>query len=752
MYVRLGFSVAVHMRPDVLLVDEVIAVGDEDFQRKCFDHLYALRKSGRTIVIVSHATSLLASLCDEVAWLDHGTLMGKGPASDVIDSYLGSVNAIEGSAPTPARITPDDDAHRSGSGQVRLSSVEILGADGSPAAACVSGDPLRLRLAFYAHEHVEDPVFAVAIRHESGAVVSVVSTRATADQVPPVQGTGRIDYVQDPCRLNPGNYQVDVSVLDRSGTHAFDAWTDALDLVIRQGRGIARGGLVSLPDGFDTSATVADPDDHSLRPHDVPQVTEDVPEDVPAVPAIVRPPSRVAASAALAARSISPPHQRTEKETTTLTGSTARTVRDLLIENAAALNVIRLGLALLVLVSHTYPVGGFGTDPAWPTLQPSTTLGGFAVGAFFALSGLLVTMSGLRRTPYEFIRSRFLRVVPAYVAVVVLGAFALSPVIWWLDNGTLAGFLNLSGTGPVAYVVRNLGFPVGLQYTVNDVFATTTPYGELTGASAINGSLWTLPFELRCYVVALFVVMIGRALGTAKVAMGALGFVSLVLFVGHFDPEMGAAVTPAWMVAPLPELLFVFLCGAVLGSVAHRLPAAPMLVAGALAVYVATSVAGGLWFRTFGLGSLALLLPVLAVYIPRRGLGFFRNDLSYGTYVWAFPVQQTFAYFELNSSKALYMALSTVATLGLAALSWFYVERPALRLRHRAAAVPQRDKDLQQPEIATTFAPSDTRPGDQPEGIGPDHGSNGHDGSVLTPAARGDDVASRAEPRADRVH
>ncbi len=74
MYVRLGFSVAVHMRPDVLLVDEVIAVGDEDFQRKCFDHLYKLRRSGRTIVIVSHSTSLLASLCDEVAWLDHGKL------------------------------------------------------------------------------------------------------------------------------------------------------------------------------------------------------------------------------------------------------------------------------------------------------------------------------------------------------------------------------------------------------------------------------------------------------------------------------------------------------------------------------------------------------------------------------------------------------------------------------------------------------------------------------------------------------
>lgn len=258
MYVRLGFSVAVHMRPDVLLVDEVIAVGDEDFQRKCFDHLYRLRKSGRTIVIVSHATTLLASLCDEVAWLDHGALVGRGTASDVVDEYLASVNAVEGAGPTSVRDSALDAVHRSGTGQVRLSSVEILGADGRPTAACITGEHLRIRLAYQAQERVEDPVFAVAIRHESGAVVSVVTTRITGDAMPWVLGNGRVDYVQDPCRLNPGTYQIDVSVLDRSGTHAFDAWTDAVDLVVRQGHGIARGGLVSLPDGFEIAARLAD--------------------------------------------------------------------------------------------------------------------------------------------------------------------------------------------------------------------------------------------------------------------------------------------------------------------------------------------------------------------------------------------------------------------------------------------------------------------------------------------------------------
>jgi lipopolysaccharide transport system ATP-binding protein len=257
MYVRLGFSVAVHMKPDVLLVDEVIAVGDEDFQRKCFDHLYRLRKAGRTIVIVSHATTLIASLCDEVTWLDHGSMRGIGRAQGVVDDYLTSVNSGEGA---PRRKDgPEYAAHRSGSGEVRISSVEVLGADGAPVAACVSGSPLRIRLAYHATQRIEDPVFALAIRHESGPVVSVVTTRITGDDLPAVDGSGRIDYVQSPCRLNPGTYQIDVSVLESSGTHALDAWTSAADLVVRQGKGLHRGGLVSLPDGFEVAVTHVEP-------------------------------------------------------------------------------------------------------------------------------------------------------------------------------------------------------------------------------------------------------------------------------------------------------------------------------------------------------------------------------------------------------------------------------------------------------------------------------------------------------------
>jgi peptidoglycan/LPS O-acetylase OafA/YrhL len=361
------------------------------------------------------------------------------------------------------------------------------------------------------------------------------------------------------------------------------------------------------------------------------------------------------------------------------------TVRQLLLENSAALNLIRLVLALLVLVSHTYPLGGFGADPAWPTLRPSTSLGGFAVGAFFALSGLLVTMSGLRRSPYEFIRSRFLRIVPAYLVVVVVAAALLGPAVWLSDHGTLHGYFNFGVTGPAMYVARNLLFPVGLQYAINDVFATSTPYGLLTGTSAVNGSLWTLPMELRCYLVALAVVVVGRGLGSTRVATAALGFVAGILFVTHFSATAGQAITPAFLVPPLPELLFVFLCGAVLGTVATRLHATPLLFAAAVFVFLLASIGGGLYFRTVGLGCLAIILPGIAALLPAKHVGFFRNDLSYGTYVWAFPVQQTLAYAGLATSKIFFILTAGLATLILAALSWFFVEQPALRLRHRSS-------------------------------------------------------------------
>ena len=89
MNMRLAFSVAIHVDPDILIVDEVLAVGDQNFQAKCFDKISELKRAGKTLLFVSHASTSVRQLCERALWLDHGEVMMDGPAGEVIDAYVG---------------------------------------------------------------------------------------------------------------------------------------------------------------------------------------------------------------------------------------------------------------------------------------------------------------------------------------------------------------------------------------------------------------------------------------------------------------------------------------------------------------------------------------------------------------------------------------------------------------------------------------------------------------------------------------
>jgi ABC-type polysaccharide/polyol phosphate transport system ATPase subunit len=95
MYVRLGFAIAIHVNPDVLVVDEVLAVGDAEFQAKCFAKFVDLKQQGKTVILVSHSMETVRQMCDEAAWLSHGTLMAAGPAGPTIAAYLESIGGAE---------------------------------------------------------------------------------------------------------------------------------------------------------------------------------------------------------------------------------------------------------------------------------------------------------------------------------------------------------------------------------------------------------------------------------------------------------------------------------------------------------------------------------------------------------------------------------------------------------------------------------------------------------------------------------
>jgi ABC-2 type transport system ATP-binding protein/lipopolysaccharide transport system ATP-binding protein len=252
MYVRLGFSVAVHMDPDVLLVDEVLAVGDEEFQRKCFDYLYTLRKAGKTIVVVSHGLGQLESLCDEITWLDHGTVHGKGPSSQVIAAYLDQVNSAEAARNLEARAERPEElgADRAGSGQIRVRSIALTTPSGEPLQHAETGTTCTLKLDLQAYEPILGPNVRLAIQHEGGSLVSMVNNHRFGVDLGTVEGpfTVETDIVENP--LLPARYRIHVDVFDHTGARLLDSWSEALDIAVRSPRGEIGQGFIDLKADF----------------------------------------------------------------------------------------------------------------------------------------------------------------------------------------------------------------------------------------------------------------------------------------------------------------------------------------------------------------------------------------------------------------------------------------------------------------------------------------------------------------------
>lgn len=255
MYVRLGFAVAVHMQPEVLIVDEVLAVGDEEFQRKCLDHLSNLRKSGCTIILVSHSLGQVESLCDEVTWLENGVVQQVGEPSEVVAGYLKAVNVKEAAAANPlVTATRKPDGHRPGDGRIRVTSAELRGADDAPANHAETGRTTRIRLTLETHEHVLGPNVRIALQSESGPLVAMVSNHRSKIDFGGVQiGTWFVDIALIDTPLLPGRYRVHIDVFDHTGSQLIDTWNDAVEFAVRSKGGEIGQGFVELPADFQLS-------------------------------------------------------------------------------------------------------------------------------------------------------------------------------------------------------------------------------------------------------------------------------------------------------------------------------------------------------------------------------------------------------------------------------------------------------------------------------------------------------------------
>ncbi|WP_395726230.1 ABC transporter ATP-binding protein [Nakamurella sp.] len=237
MYVRLGFSVAIHVDPDILLVDEILAVGDMQFQEKCKEKFAEFKEQGRTIIVVSHALGDMRSFCDQIAWLDHGRVVEVGPAAATIDKYIEDGHLARPVATGGARH---------GSGEIIVERIEMLDADGQDARHFRTGDELTLRLYYKATQPVRRPVFSASITNTDG-VLAWTHHASDARFVPDeLSGSGSVDVHIPAMPLQPGSFDLHSSVVDESLSHSYDQYMRAIRFDVAVGVPRESGGLVSM--------------------------------------------------------------------------------------------------------------------------------------------------------------------------------------------------------------------------------------------------------------------------------------------------------------------------------------------------------------------------------------------------------------------------------------------------------------------------------------------------------------------------
>jgi ABC-type polysaccharide/polyol phosphate transport system ATPase subunit len=219
MYVRLGFSVAVEVDPDVLLVDEVLAVGDEAFKKKCLGKMAEFQRAGKTIVVVSHDLDTVKKICTRVMLLGEGRVLELGEAEAVVEEYkrLG--------------LQQQDDVYRRewGTRAAEIVDVQIVDAAGAPAERFRSGRTMRVRIRFDAHEPIADPVFGFSVADFQGKLCYGSNTAIAGIDVGPIDGPGAIELTLEPLNLMRGKFFLSLALHSRDHQthyHRLDhAWT-----------------------------------------------------------------------------------------------------------------------------------------------------------------------------------------------------------------------------------------------------------------------------------------------------------------------------------------------------------------------------------------------------------------------------------------------------------------------------------------------------------------------------------------------
>lgn len=255
MHMRLAFSTAIHTSPEILLIDEVLSVGDTAFQRKCLDRIAQFKADGCSILLVSHSLAVVQTMCDEAVWLNAGQLMAYDSARDVVKQYLAHVSggrevvvtrprrlktgptavpALEGLSPHPDAAAAARALHdtRDEPVDLELGRVWLLDDEGHPVSELQTGQPLRIAIEFEAAEALVAPLFQVRVVREDGVICCDLSTKHSELSRAAVTGRGSVTLALDRLDLNSGRYRFDVWAYADDWAYPHDHRASACSLLV----------------------------------------------------------------------------------------------------------------------------------------------------------------------------------------------------------------------------------------------------------------------------------------------------------------------------------------------------------------------------------------------------------------------------------------------------------------------------------------------------------------------------------------
>ncbi len=252
LYARLGFAVAIFSRPDIVLVDEVLAVGDAAFRRRALEALRRLIAEGKTVLFISHDMWNVRRLCSEILWMEEGRVRAYGPAGEIAERYMNEIN-IEALANQSVNLQ----SHRGGTGEIRYKSIDVVDEADRPVTQIAPGDTLVVRAAYRAEQSVERPVFHVAIIDVDTGLVVTTATSNSTDVPSHISGDGAVECRFANLPLRPRQYVLRLAISDSHQLASYDqVMAGPRFAVTGHGKGVdmladEEDGLVSLPYEFE---------------------------------------------------------------------------------------------------------------------------------------------------------------------------------------------------------------------------------------------------------------------------------------------------------------------------------------------------------------------------------------------------------------------------------------------------------------------------------------------------------------------